>query len=345
MDLLPELIETEEALDEVLTRPQPALVEFVKTIHSPLLLLGAGGKMGPSLAVLARRAAQQAGCKLEIVAASRFTEGNTRRWLEDRGIRTVPCDLMDYQSLRKLPEAENIIYLVGLKFGTTQNPAVTWAVNTVAPANVSARYPHSRMVVLSSGSIYPLTPVKNGGAVESEPLTPLGEYANACVGRERIFEYYSRQNHTPIALMRLFYAVELRYGVLVDLALKVYAGEEVDLSMGYLNWIWQGDANDLILRSLALARTPPEPWNLTGPQIHSVRELALKFGELLGKRVQLVGSEAGSALLGNPARLCAQLGKPGMPVEVVMRWVAHWISHTGRLLGKPTHFEVRDGRY
>jgi nucleoside-diphosphate-sugar epimerase len=338
-------IETDTALDELLTRPGPALVEFIKTIHTPLLLLGAGGKMGPTLAVLARRAAQQASHKLDILAASRFSDETTRRWLEDHEVRTISCDLMDSDNLRQLPDAENIIYLVGLKFGTTQNPAVTWAINTLAPANVCTRYPHSKIVALSSGSIYPLVPVHQGGAIESEPLIPLGEYANACVARERIFEYFSHQNHTPIVLLRLFYAVELRYGVLVDIAQKVYAGEAVDLTMGYLNWIWQGDANDLILRSLALVSSPPTPFNLTGSKTHSVRELALHFGKLLGKSVRFTGDEASTALLGDTTRLRGLLGEPSMPDEAVILWIAHWIQHQGRLLGKPTHFEVRDGRY
>jgi nucleoside-diphosphate-sugar epimerase len=338
-------IETEFALDELLTHPGPALVEFIKTIQTPLLLLGAGGKMGPTLAVLARRAAQQAGHKLEILAASRFSDGTTRRWLEDHDVRTISCDLMDGANLRQLPDAEYIIYLVGLKFGTTQNPAVTWVINTLVPANVCRRYPHSKIAALSSGSIYPLVPVNRGGANESEPLTPLGEYANACVARERIFEYFSDQNQTPIALLRLFYAVELRYGVLVDIAQKVYADEAVDLAMGYLNWIWQGDANDLILRSLAFVSTPPTPINLTGSKIHSVRELALQFGKLLGKSVRFIGEEAGTALLGDTTLLRGKLGEPSMPDEEVIRWIAHWIQHQGRLLGKPTHFEVRDGRY
>jgi nucleoside-diphosphate-sugar epimerase len=338
-------IKTEFALDELLTHPGPALVEFIKTIQTPLLLLGAGGKMGPTLAVLARRAAQQAGHKLEILAASRFTNGTTHRWLEDHDVRTISCDLMDDTNLRQLPDAENIIYLVGLKFGTTQNPAVTWVINTLVPANVCRRYPHSKIAALSSGSIYPLVPVNRGGANESEPLTPLGEYANACVARERIFEYFSDQNQTPIALLRLFYAVELRYGVLVDIAQKVYADEAVDLAMGYLNWIWQGDANEMILRSLMLAQTPPQPFNLTSQKIYPVRELALEFGRIMGKRVTFEGSEASSALVGNSSRLFALLGEPVLPPERVMIWVAHWIQRGGRLLGKPTHFEVRDGRY
>jgi nucleoside-diphosphate-sugar epimerase len=343
--VLPETIETEEALAEVLTRPQPALIESIGSIRGPLLLLGAGGKMGPSLAVLARRAARQAGHSLDIVAVSRFSDEAGRRYLEEREIRTIGCDLMDADSMRGLPEAETIIYLVGLKFGTAQNPAATWAVNTLVPANVCARYPHSRIVALSSGSIYPLTLVSKGGALETEPLTPLGEYANACVARERIFEYFSRLNGTPVALLRLFYAVELRYGVLVDLAQKVFSGAPVDLSMGYLNWIWQGDANELILRSLVLTCSPPEAFNLSGPQVCPVRDLALKFGELMGKRVDFVGFESETALLGNSARLAARLGESDTPSERVMRWVAHWIQRGGRLLGKPTHFEVRDGRY
>jgi nucleoside-diphosphate-sugar epimerase len=343
--MLPERIETEPDLDDLLTRPRPVLTEFIRSVRSPLLILGAGGKMGPTLAVLARRAAQQAGHTLDILTVSRFSCERSRCWLEERGVRTASCDLMDGESLKQLPDAENIIYLVGLKFGTTQNPAATWAVNTLVPANVCVRFPGSQIVALSSGSIYPLTAVNHGGAVETEPLTPLGEYANACVARERIFEYFSHQDGTPIALIRLFYAVELRYGVLVDLAQKVFTGQSVDLTMGSFNWIWQGDANEMILRSLVLASTPPTPFNLTGTRIQSVQETALKFGELFGKPVTFTGQEAPTALLGDTTRLRQQLGEPAMPIEPVMRWIAHWIQQQGRLLDKPTHFEVRDGRY
>jgi len=343
--MLPEPIETEEALDEILTRPRAALIEFIQSIHSPLLLLGAGGKMGPTLAVLAERAAQLAGHPLEIVAASRFSNGSTREWLEQRGIHTLSCDLLDLQSWQHLPDADNIIYLLGQKFGTSQNPALTWAINTLPPAYACERYPASRMAVLSSGSIYSLTPVSKGGAGETEPLFPLGEYANACIARERIFEHFSQQLSTRIVLLRLFYAVELRYGVLVDLAQKVYSGEPVDLTMGYFNWIWQGDANEMILRSLVLAEAPPAPYNLTGKQTQSVRAIALKFGEMFGRRPQFINSEAATALLGNAARIFEHLGEPPTSQETVMRWIAHWIQQGGRLLGKPTHFEVRDGRY
>jgi nucleoside-diphosphate-sugar epimerase len=301
--------------------------------------------MGPTLAVLARKAAVATGCKLDIVAVSRFGDPSARAWLESCGVHTLACDLMDRASLRQLPETENLVSMVGLKFGTSQNPAATWATNTLIPAYLCERYPHSRIVALSSGSIYPLVRVASGGALESEPLTPLGEYANACVGRERIFEYYSQINGMPVVLLRLFYAVELRYGILVDLAWKVFKGEPIDRSMGYFNWIWQGDANALILRSLALAQAPPRAYNLTHPQIQSVRGIAEKFSELLGRPACLTGREAETALLGNPAQLCAALGEPGMPLEVVMRWIAGWLLRGGRLLGKPTHFEVCDGKY
>jgi nucleoside-diphosphate-sugar epimerase len=344
-DLLPETIETEEALDEILTRPRPALIEFIKTVQSPLLLLGAGGKMGPTLAVLAQRAAHQAGHMLEVVAASRFSNGSTRNWLEQHDIHTLACDLMDPESWQRLPDADNIIYLLGQKFGTTLNPESTWAINALPPAYACTRYPASRIVVLSSGSIYPFTLVRNGGADESEPLTPLGEYANACIARERIFEYFASKSGMKVVLIRLFYAVELRYGVLVDLAEKVYTGEPIDLAMGYFNWIWQGDANDIILRSLALADTPPAPYNLTGRQTQSVREIASRYGEIFGKRPQFVGNEADTALLGNASRLYALMGKPATPQETIIGWIAGWIQKGGRILGKPTHFEVRDGRY
>ncbi len=343
--MLPELIENEETLDEILTRPRPALIEFIRMVRSPLLILGAGGKMGPSLAVLARRAADLAGHPLEVVAVSRFSNAEKRRWLEERHVQTLSCDLLDPASWQILPEAQDIIYLLGQKFGTTQNPALTWAVNCLPPAYACGRYPTSRMVALSSGSIYPFTEVKVGGALETEPLTPVGEYANACVGRERLFEYCAQQTGLPLVLLRLFYAVELRYGVLVDLALKVYAGEPVDLKMGYLNWIWQGDANEMILRSLALAQSPPQAYNLTGLRSESVRAIGLKFSELFGRPVRFNGQESETALLGNPALLCGHLGEPPTPLEPVMRWIVHWVQAQGRLLGKPTHFKVRDGRY
>ena len=214
---LPEKIETEEVLDELLTRPRAELIQSIKSVQSPLVILGAGGKMGPTLAVLARRAAESAGHKLEVIAVSRFSNPSGRRWLEERGVRTLGCDLYEADATRQLPQAQDVIFLVGHKFGTTQSPATTWAANTLVPAHVAGRYAQARIVALSTGNVYPLSPAARGGSVESDSLTPLGEYANATVGRERIFEFYSQRNGTRIALLRLFYAVEMRYGVLRDL--------------------------------------------------------------------------------------------------------------------------------
>jgi nucleoside-diphosphate-sugar epimerase len=340
-----EFIKTEAELEEVLTQPAVRLIELIKTLSSPLLILGAGGKMGPTLAVLARRAAEAAGHRLEVIAVSRFSDAASCQSLEERRVKTVSCDLLEARDIVRLPDAENIVYLVGLKFGTAQNPSATWAMNTLVPARVCERYAHSRIVALSTGNVYPLSAVTRGGSTEADALTPLGEYANAAVARERIFEFYSRRNGTAVALLRLFYAVELRYGVLADIARKVHAGEPVTLANGSFNCIWQGDANDMILRALPLAASPPSVWNLCCSKIFSVRQIATRFGELLGRAPKFSGSESDTALLGNASRLCDQLGAPPTAVETTLRWTAHWIQQGGRDLGRPTHFEVRDGTY
>ncbi|MBU6399254.1 MAG: NAD-dependent epimerase/dehydratase family protein [Verrucomicrobia bacterium] len=341
----PELIETEAALDEVLTRPSTALIEAVKTLASPLLILGAGGKMGPTLAVRIRRAAQLASHPLDVIAVSRFTDTRARDWLERNGVQTRHADCFKPQDLARLPDAANVLYLVGLKFGTADDPARTWAVNTLVPATVATRYPRARIVALSTGNVYPLAPLKSGGSVESDPLTPLGEYPNAAVARERIFEHYSRENGTPVALIRLNYAVELRYGVLLDIAQRVSDGQPIDLATGYFNCIWQGDANDMIPRALPLTASPPRMLNLTAPAILGVRNIAHKFGVLLGRAPRCVGIEAPTAQLSNPARACALLGNPPTPLETLLRWTAHWVKIGGCTWNKPTHFEVRDGKY
>lgn len=336
---------SEEDLDDLLTCPRPELVEFIPKLSGPLVVLGAGGKMGPTLAVLARRAADAAGHRLDIIAVSRFADEAPRRWLEARGVRTASADLLEKDTLRRLPDASHVVYLVGLKFGTSHDPARTWAVNTLVPAHVVERYATSRIVALSTGNVYPLVPVAGQGSVETDALTPLGEYANAAVARERLFEFCARRQGTPLVIIRLNYAVELRYGVLVDIARKVLAGEPVDVTMGYLNCIWQGDANEMILRALALAQAPPLTLNLTGPEALSVRELAQRFGTLLQKPALIVGSEATTALVSNAARACALLGRPPTPVDQVLRMTAEWLSVGGRTLNKPTHFETRDGKY
>jgi nucleoside-diphosphate-sugar epimerase len=341
----PELIGTEPELEEVLTRPSVGLVEFIKSVSSPLLVLGAGGKMGPTLALLARRAAEAAGHPIEVVAVSRFNDTSSREWLEARGVGTVSCDLLDESAVARLPDAQDIIYLVGLKFGTAQNPSATWMMNTVVPARVCERYPRSRIVALSTGNVYPLAEVSRGGSAESDPLTPLGEYGNAAVARERVFERYARSDGPAVTLLRLFYAVELRYGVLADIAQNVQSGTAIPLETGAFNCIWQGDANEMILRALPLASAPPSVWNLCRPEVVSVRQTAAFFGEHIGQLPRFMGSESTTALLGNPSRICAQLGTPPTPIDAMLRWTAHWVKQGGRSLGRPTHFEVRDGAY
>lgn len=340
-----DLIQTEEELEEALTRPRPALVEFIRSVSSPLVVLGAGGKMGPTLCVLARRAADEAKHRLDIIAVSRFSDERARTSLEQRGVTTCSVDLLEPDAIQKLPDAANVIYLVGLKFGTAENPSLTWAVNTLASAHAAERYASAHIVALSTGNVYPLAPVTSGGATEKHPLTPLGEYANAAVARERIFEYYSDKSATPMALMRLNYAVELRYGVLVDIARRIWAGEPVDVSNGFFNCIWQGDANEMVLRSLALAGAPARAWNLTSPDVLRVRDVAESFAQLLGKPAQFVGTEAETALLSNSAKLCTELGRPATSLDTMIRWTAHWVKTAGRYLNKPTHFETRDGAY
>ena len=345
MEENPERIGGEEELDELLTRPSEDLRKFMRGVESPLVVLGAGGKMGPTLAVLAKRAAEAAGHDLEVVAVSRFSNATAQDWLEKQRVKTIACDLLERSEVERLPESANVIYLVGLKFGTALNPALTWAINTVVPALVAERYQNARMSAVSTGNVYPMVPVGAGGAVEATPLTPLGEYANAAVARERVLQFFSQKNSTRMALLRLFYAVEMRYGVLVDIARKVNAGEEIELANGYFNCIWQGDANEMILRALTLAESPAVSWNLCCPQILSVRETAKHFGELLGKTPRFAGEESSTALVANASALCQRLGEPRTASGQVMKWIADWVRRGGRDLGKPTHFEVRDGGY
>ena len=342
---LPLEIKSEEELEDVLTQPAPALVQFISRITSPLVILGAGGKMGPTLAALAKRAADQARHNLDVIAVSRFTDPRCKVWLEKHGVQTHTADLLNRADVDRLPDSANIIYLLGLKFGTSQQPAATWAMNTIPPALVSERYHNSKIVALSSGNVYPMSNVNTLGSQEEDPLTPLGEYPNAVVARERIFEFYSRQHNTPLALIRLFYAVELRYGVLVDIATKILHGEPISLANGYFNCIWQGDANEMIIRSLALAASPPARFNLCQPQVYSLRSVAVELGEHMQAAPLFADSEASTALIGDPSRICQALGRPGTRFVQILKWTADWVRKGGRNLNKPTHFEVRDGVY
>lgn len=342
---LPETITSEAELDRILSEPSPALIEFVGSLTGRLMVLGAGGKMGPSLCMRARRAVEASGADVQVVAVSRFSDSEARAALEGGGIETIACDLMDPGAVDRLPDAGNVIYLVGWKFGTEDNPGRTWTVNTLTPSLVARRYSASRIVALSSGNVYPFRRPENGGSTEADPVGPIGEYAWSCLGRERVFEHWSIENETPLVLVRLNYAVELRYGVLVDIALKIRDGLPVDLSTGYLNCIWQGDANDVIIRSLALAKSPAAVLNLTGPDIQDVRALATRIGARMERPVVFSGEEAETALLNDASYAIETFGEPDVDLRTIARWTADWIRAGGALLDKPTHFEVRDGRF
>lgn len=338
-------IESEAELDEFLSRPYPEDQEAIRALEGDLLILGVGGKMGPSLAIRAARAAEQAGLRRRIIGVSRFSEAALRRQLEAAGVETLSADLLDFDGLARLPDAPNVIFMAARKFGSTGDEALTWAMNALLPARVAERYRQARIVAFSSGNVYPFVPVDSGGATEQTPPGPVGEYAQSVLARERLFEYQSRRYGTPVVLLRLNYAVELRYGVLVDLARKVYSREPIDVTMGHVNVIWQGDANSVCLRSFSLCQSPPAVLNLTGPGTLSVRKLAIDFGRRFGIEPVFTGREAETALLNNASRCHALFGLPRVTLDEMLDAVAHWITAGGRLLDKPTHFEVRNGRF
>jgi len=338
-------IESESALEELLSRPYPEDVEALSALEGDLLILGVAGKMGPTLALRAARASEQAGRRRRIIGVSRFSNPEVRRRLEEGGIETISFDLLDFDRLRRLPEADNVVYMAARKFGSTGDEAPTWAMNTLLAARVAERWSASRIVAFSSGNVYPLVPVAGGGATEETPPDPIGEYAQSVLGRERLFEYFSRRRQTPVVLLRLNYAVELRYGVLVDIARKVFERRPVDVTMGHVNVIWQGDANSVALRSFSLCASPPAVLNLTGPGTLSVRRIALEFGRRFGVEPEIVGQEAETALLNNASRCHSLFGLPRVSLEEMLDWIAHWIRIGGPLLDKPTHFEVRNGKF
>jgi uncharacterized protein YbjT (DUF2867 family) len=332
-----------EHLEDLLSEPTESVVETLGKLEGDLLILGVNGKMGPSLARMARRAFEQAGSRRRILAASRFSSGNQEGNLRSLGIETIRCDLLDPDQLGQLPDAANVIVMVGMKFGSTGQEALTWAMNCYLPGMICQKFCRSRIVAFSTGNVYGLTPVCLGGSLESDALNPQGEYALSCVGRERIHEHFSRTLQIPLALLRLNYAVEMRYGVLVDVARKVYQGDPVNLAMGNFNALWQADANAMALCALHHAATPPFVINLAGPEVLSVRRVAEEFGRLFDKPVVLEGKEAEDALLSNGQRGHRLFGYPRISVQQMMHWMADWISRGGLSLGKPTHFEIRDG--
>jgi nucleoside-diphosphate-sugar epimerase len=337
--------QTEEQLEELLSRPYRADVECMGRFKGDIMILGAGGKMGPSLALRTKRATDEAGASHRILAASRFSSQAARDQLEQRGIETLACDFLDRDQVGRLPKCENVLYLAGRKFGTGDRSDLTWASNTIAPANIALHFQRSRLVVFSTGNVYPLVAANGSGSVETDVPGPVGEYAQSCLGRERIMEYFSREFGTPCLMFRLNYAVDLRYGVLVDIAWKVHDSIPIDLTVGYANVIWQGDANSVALRSLSLCQSPPRILNITGPEKLSVRAVAEWFARRWRKDVRFQGEEGATALLSDSALSCSLLGEPEISAERLMLWVAQWVELGGSYLGKPTKYEVSDGRF
>jgi nucleoside-diphosphate-sugar epimerase len=340
-----DLITTETDLEERLSRPTSEAVRDIAQLKGDLVVLGVGGKMGPTLARMAKRAIEAAGLKHAVIGVARFSDPRSRESLEAAGVKTVPCDLLDRAQILKLPDGAAVISAVGQKFGTTGAESATWATNAYLPGLIAERYRGVPTMAFSTGNVYPLVPVASGGATEATPPGPIGEYAQSALGRERMFEYFSRRDGTPTSIYRLNYAVELRYGILLEIALKVWNGVPLDARMGHVNVIWQGDANAIALRMLFLGGSPPRIFNVTGPEVLSVRTLAARFGELLGKKPVVEGREADTALLSNPTRAIAAFGAPKVSVDQVVTWVADWVKNGGRTLNKPSHFETRDGKF
>ncbi|HTQ55989.1 MAG TPA: NAD(P)-dependent oxidoreductase [Bryobacteraceae bacterium] len=338
-------IHSEAALDDLLSAPAAGDLAALQAMDGDLLILGAGGKMGPSLARRARRAADEAGVQKRIVAVSRFSDQAAAGAMRAAGIETIRADLLDFDRLARLPDAPNVIFMAGRKFGSTGAAHLTWASNAYLPARVAERYRDARIVAFSSGNVYPLVPVASGGATEQTAPEPVGEYAQSVLARERMFEFFSARYGTRVCLLRLNYAVEMRYGVLRDIALRVLAGEPVNLAMGYVNIIWQGDANSVCLRSFALCASPPDVLNLTGPETLSVRAVAERFGQLFGRRPVCEGQEAASALLNHAGRCRDLFGSPTVSAETAIEWTAEWVRAGGAGWDRPTHFETRDGRF
>jgi nucleoside-diphosphate-sugar epimerase len=338
-------IQSVEELERLLSEPTDAVVQMMRRMEGDIILLGVGGKIGPSLARMAKLASELAGTPRRVIGVSRFSNPGEAAKLERHGVETIACDLLDEDAVGRLPDAPNVIHLAGLKFGSAGRVAATWAMNTFLPSIVCRKYRHSRIVAYSTGAVYGMASVAAGGATESTPADPVGEYAMSCLGRERMFEHFSRRWSVPVALIRLFYACELRYGVLVDIARMIMKDEPIDLAMGHFNIIWQGDNNAMTLLALEHVSSPPFVLNVTGPEILSIREVGEKIGRQLGREPRFYGKELGTTCLGNAAFARKLFGEPRVPAAQLLDWVVDWVRKGGEYLGKPTHFDVRDGKY
>jgi nucleoside-diphosphate-sugar epimerase len=337
----PSHFEDIQQLEEAMSRPSDALVADLKQVPGDIMVLGVGGKMGPTLARMARRASPGR----RVIGVARFSQRGLQEELQQHGIECIEADLLSREALARLPDAPNIVYMAGRKFGSTGSEWLTWAMNAHAPALVAERFARSRIVAFSTACVYPFVGTAGNGATEDVPPTaPSGEYANSCVARERMFEHFSHRHGTPGRLLRLSYAIDMRYGVLHDVAHKVMRREPIDLAMGHANVIWQGEANDWALRSLAHCTTPASALNISGPKI-SIRALAQGLGRRLGIEPVLTGQEAPTAWLVDCTQAFELFGPPQVSLDTMLDWTADWVRRGGDSLGKPTHYEARDGKY
>lgn len=336
-----ETIQTEDELDDFLATPYPETNEMMRRIKGDIMILGVGGKMGGSLAQLALNACQLAGVSKRIIGVDVMIPEK----LEQIGVELIKCDLLDPDQVNRLPQTDNIIFMAGRKFGIKGSEELTWMINTIVPYNVGCRFASSRIVAFSTGCVYPLVSEKTGGARETDPPDPVGEYSNSCLGRERVFEYFSRHKSTPVLLFRLNYSIDLRYGVLLDIAQKVFEGNPIDLSVSYANCIWQGDAINRALLCLEHTECPPAILNVTGEDILSVRDLAERFAGIFGKQAIFSGKDTGKAYLSNASHSIDLFGKTRVSVDQMVKWIADWMQMGGATLDKPTHFQVTDGQF
>lgn len=334
-----------QELEALLATPSEQLIQAMAKLDGDIIILGIAGKIGPTVGQMAVKATKLAGKKRRIFGVSRFSGKGTQAQLKEAGISTIPCDLLDRKSVEKLPKPPNVLFLAGRKFGTEGAASETWAMNVLVPAIVAETFSDSRIVSASTGCVYPLVAASTGGCTEDVPPEPIGEYSQSCLGRERMFDYWCQRNNSKLLHYRLNYAIDLRYGVLHDIAQKVLHGQPVDLTVGHFNVIWQGDAADVMLRSLEFCDNPPRILNVTGPEIVSTEETARQFAKIFGKEPTFVGSDADSCYLSNAAKMVKIFGKPRVALEQLIQWQADWLLKGGESYGKPTHFEVNNGKF
>lgn len=337
----PDYFASEEALDDFMSTPDQGLIDDLATLDGDIMIIGVAGKMGPTVARMAKRAAPDR----RVIGVARFSEPGLKDYLEAHGIETITADLLDRDQVAALPRARNVVFMAGRKFGSSGSEELTWAMNAHVPALVAEHFADSRIVAYSTICVYPFVPVIHGGSREEDQVSPPGEYAMSCIARERIFQHFSKTLDTPGLLFRLSYAIDMRYGVLHDLASKVLAGEEIDVTMGHVNVIWQGDACSQSLRALCHTSVPAQPLNVSGPETVSIRWMAEEFAKRFGCEARIVGQEAPTAWLANTARAAALFGYPQVPLARLIDWQADWLKRDLGSLGKATHFEVRSGTY